>query len=65
MATVTDFVIGTDKIRFQGAGTSGMNFGNLNLVDNGADTTISTALGTIKLIGIHPGQLSSTDFVFS
>ena len=63
--TIQDFVIGADKIQFQGAAISGMNFASLGLVDDGGDTIISTGLGTITLIGLHPGQLSSTDFVFS
>ncbi|MGF2033762.1 MAG: alkaline phosphatase family protein [Nostoc sp. CmiVER01] len=58
---ITDFAIGIDKI-----GLGGINFSNLRLLQQGADTIVKTGnIELASLVGIVSTSLTINDFVFS
>ncbi|MBD2346323.1 phytase [Anabaena subtropica] len=62
--TITDFVVGMDKIGLGGIGVT--QFSGLSLVQQGGDTLVK--LGTTELValqGITSTSLTAADFVFS
>ncbi|MHA6318290.1 calcium-binding protein [Altererythrobacter sp. CAU 1778] len=63
---ILDFDDGLDKIALLNAGSDGDDFADLTIVQDGADTVITTVdTAQIRLINFSAANLDASDFIFS
>ncbi len=60
--TISSFQNGIDVIDFSGINLA---FGNLNITDDGTDTTVDYGTGSITILGTLQSQIDQDDFIFA
>jgi len=60
--TISSFQNGIDVIDFSGINIA---FGNLNITDDGTDTTVDYGTGSITILGTLQSQIDQDDFIFA